>query len=148
MSIIQTKIHKLDIEHYMENGLSEQEAIGRLFLREYSDFVFFQDKFQGYCVDEHPPINEIIKDLEYAKITNIWYNEETKDVHIKMGRPGIFIGVKGENISKVEKHWKEWAIKMNIPFKGIKIEEDRYTLEDDLKSSIINFSYSISDPDF
>jgi len=142
--IAETWIPKLDIKHYMKNGLTEEQAVGRLFLREYSDFVW-KNHTEALMIDESPPLKEIRDELECARISDIWYKD--KFVYIQLNRPGILIGVKGSNIDKIDKVFKDWANRVNIPYKGIKLKEDMYPLSDDLMNCLISFSYSM-DPDF
>jgi len=121
----------------MEIEITESQRIGRIFLREISEWVWQKHCF-GLMIDEDPPLKEIEKELMMFEISDIEYDFGI--LTIKLGRPGILIGVKGSTLSEIE----DWLKKRvtNYKLKRIKIVEDRYKLKDDLLGSIISYHYA------
>jgi ribosomal protein S3 len=123
----------------MESGCGISEAVGRLFAVEYSKHMF--EKYKGEGI--HPDINNITKAIHCARITNVWYDFETKRVYFQMERPGIFIGVRGADIDATTKFLEAWAKEVKIPFEGIKIKEDLYSLNRALEDSVYTYSLCV-----
>ena len=134
--------------HYLsyktsEEGITEKQVIGRLFLREFSDYIFEKMwDHSGRMIDEDPPINDIVKSLKSYQITDIWYEDNNK-VYVKLVSPGILIGEKGKHLEEIEEMWKTFAEKVNIPFKGIKIVEDKSPLDDCLLYAVRRYDRGI-----
>lgn len=123
--------------HQVCLGMSIENACGRFFLRQLSDYVW--DKYDDSLVDEAPKLEEISEELQSYGITDIKYDIETGIVTLWSTRPGRIIGTKGDNINRIIEHFRKVAKKNAIKFKTIRLEEDKTPLTDDLFSSI--FSY-------
>jgi hypothetical protein len=131
----------MNIENSLFNRQVEEigveKAVGRIFLRELSNFVW--EKYDDRLVDERPKFKEIEKELSDYGITDMTYNVSTQILTINSFRPGVLIGVRGSNIDQIDKHFKKYAAKNNIPYKTLKLNEDKCPFQDDLMYSIISY---------
>jgi len=140
------KLNAYQIKNWLEDGLTEEEVIGRMFLRQLSNFIWNKHN-EGNLVDELY-FKEVKQELENYRITYVSYNNETQKFILKSARPGVIIGVRGSNIDKIDKHLFNWAKEEKIPYSGIALKEDRNPLENDINYSLNMFSLLHSDPDF
>jgi hypothetical protein len=115
-------------------SLGVGKAIGRLFLRQLSDFVW--EKYDDRLVDEPADVPKITKELKDYGITDMTFDLETNQLIITSKRPGILIGVRGSNIKAIEDNFRIFAEKYGIVFEGIKLLEDFFPFDDDLMYSI------------
>ena len=115
-------------------GMTKEQIIGRYFLKKMSEFVYKRFEEQRAFIDEDIPFQKVKAELENYEITDIFYSDQ--QLFIKLVRPGVLIGVKGNNIAAIEKHLKEEGDKVNLKIEGLKIIEDTYPLQGDLLSCL------------
>lgn len=75
-----------------------------------------------YFAKNNQKHSEAKKTLELIGISSVWYRRGY--LYIKCARPGILIGKRGADIDALGEYIREsWFMK--IPFKGIRVVEDR-----------------------
>jgi len=120
----------------MNNELTASQEMGRRFLQTISDFIWHKHT-ESQMIDEEPPFKKIREELLAYKITDIDFDSDEGILYIKLARPGVFIGVKGENVNAITEFIKKRMAKTN--FGRIKLIEDRKPIEDDLLSSLYSY---------
>jgi hypothetical protein len=111
----------------IKSGWSEKQAFGREIIRQISRYVW--EKYtDGALVDETadylPKVHEV---LDQYGITDCIWDTKTGLCELKTYRPGIVIGVKGENIYKIEAFLKKWVDSLDGLY-----QFNRLTLKEDL----------------
>lgn len=120
------------INYNIVNFLSKFVLFGKSFRKDiYSQIgVFYYNKYK-----ERRTVSEAIKML---MIESVWYDYRKNQLHILLGRPGLLIGSKGENIDGLLAFLKE-SWKYKFPINRIIVHEDRE------KTNLFNYEYFYSD---
>lgn len=133
----------LELSYLKYSGLDEAHKLGRFFLRDLSDMVFDEIMGGNFADEDDERIPLVERELTSYGISNIYY--KNKQIHVVLGRPGVFIGPKGTTIDKIQKRWVALANKNDIEIdqkKPIEIHEDRRPLTEDLLYSVISYYYA------
>ena len=128
-------------------NMEPKKAMGRVFLKLISDIIFKKHS-DTLMMDEDPPLDKIVYELNAYEISDIFFNNTTGELTIVSGRPGIIIGARGHNLEFLEERLKFYGEKENLKLKRIKLVEDKYPIKNDLLYSINSYSLMRSPEEF
>jgi|LSQA01.1.fsa_nt_gi hypothetical protein len=92
----------------------------KTFLSLIKDFIVLEKK--KTISDEETIIKKSMQEFFDYEITDVYYGKKTKNIFLKLGRPGIFIGKGGDNINAITNYIQDNL--PSIPIKQIRIIED------------------------
>jgi hypothetical protein len=104
-----------------------RRIFGKVSKQIYDDYIYSELPSDD---GDSEQILKFFKEMLYYKISEIFFVDGY--LCIKLGRPGVFIGVKGENFDKYNAIAKDFCKKTGEKYKSIQLIEDRDPLQDAL----------------
>jgi ribosomal protein S3 len=118
----------------MDNVTLEMREIGKQYASHFS-FAVLHVQSNGALTFENA--KKAVETIRHYEITDMWYNNEV--LYIKTSRPGILIGVKGENINAILHQLQTNCKIKEYPIKSIKLIEDKKPLKYELESVLLYY---------